>query len=347
MAEALTHVGIVGVDVEGSTTQYTDFNWYIGTYWNVNDGKATASDNYVSTPFFACSSLEEFETKVTNANTILTNNDTTMFIILRLEGSFAGNYYNGKFHRGKTEVPSVTFDEVAIDIAINHYPSYTDFKLITKTPSVEGTSYSFDAETFNSAVNNSNKISNKYYGKKCALFGDSITYWDNRTSWYDSSVTVIGYPTYMRNELGVLIDNFGVAGAQMSSICNTLKSKNLALYDCVILTGGTNDANNDISVTTYRNSVVSALQYAYESNPYIKIFLVTPPQLHHNDKNVIPYCDALAEIGETYGVPCLRLDQEMQINEFNQSTLTVEGIHPNNDGYKLYADVLIPFLLNH
>lgn len=188
-----------------------------------------------------------------------------------------------------------------------------------------------------------------YDGNSFALFGNSITYWDQRPAWYDESVTVVGYPTYLRNDLGVTTDNFGVAGAQTSSICNTFKSKNLALYDCAILTGGTNDANNNISVSTYKSSLVSAIQYAQTSNPNLKLFLVSPPKMFgtHASKDVTPYCEAMEEVAEQYNLPCLRMDEELPFTDSNYQQYLVDEIHPNNVGYEIYANTLMRFLIDN
>ena len=191
----------------------------------------------------------------------------------------------------------------------------------------------------------------KLIGKKFHLFGDSITYWDDRYAWADFDTTYFmkAFPTHMREKLGVTTVNHGVAGAQMSSICNNVKSTDLTDVHAITLMGGTNDCLNNVSIETYKNSIISALDYCFTNYPYMKVYMISPLKLFNqtNSENISNYCDAMEEVGLTYGVPTLRLDKLLQINSKNYTTLTVEGIHPKNEGHTMIADLLIPFILNH
>ena len=55
----------------------------------------------------------------------------------------------------------------------------------------------------------------------------------------------------------------------------------------------------------------------------------------------------MQSVAEKYALPIIRWDKVGGINPISAEYLTVEGLHPNNDGHRRFADVLIPFLQNN
>ena len=208
----------------------------------------------------------------------------------------------------------------------------------------------------------SNENSNENYSviptsrkqKKYYAFGDSITYWDSRTSWYDPDVYMIGYPSYMRNILGAEVVNEGVAGQTANQITTRLLATNLADAYAVTFMAGANDLNNSVPVgtigqfdrSTYIGNLETAIQYVLTNYPKVKMYLLSP--LWESHAGWEAYANAMQSVADYYGVPILRWDRISGLNTFTADTFyVIEGtsrVHPNNDGYARLADCLIPFL---
>ena len=208
----------------------------------------------------------------------------------------------------------------------------------------------------------SNENSNENYSviptsrkqKKYYAFGDSITYWDSRTSWYDPDVYMIGYPSYMRNILGAEVVNEGVAGQTSNQITTRLLATNLSDAYAVTFMAGANDLNNSVPVgtigqfdrSTYIGNLETAIRYVLTNYPQVKVYLLSPLWESHTGWEA--YANAMQSVADYYGVPILRWDRISGLNTLTADTFyVIEGtsrVHPNNDGYARLADCLIPFL---
>lgn len=190
-------------------------------------------------------------------------------------------------------------------------------------------------------------------GKKYYLFGDSITYWDSRASWYDDTVYMVAYPSYIRDVLLADIVNCGVAGNTSVNITARLKNTDLTDAYAVTYMSGANDLNQNIpfgtigefDTATYIGNIEAAIKYVAETYPHVKLYLLSP--LYTSLGDIKPYAEAMESVADHYSVPILRWDQVSQINQFNCNYYLVDGVHPNNLGHAVMADSLIPFLKNH
>ena len=194
----------------------------------------------------------------------------------------------------------------------------------------------------------------KFAGKSLHLFGDSITYWDNRYSWLDSSYLIIGYPTHITRRLKAVVTNNAIAGATMiTGIRNSINATNLSSAYACIITGGTNDAAQGLAVgaidstdvSNYIGALKQSIGYCYSQNASIKLYLLAPIKSMSYD--VTPYCDAMESVASLYGIPVLRMDKKVQISTLNQASLMIDGVHPNNLGYINVADAVVQFLINN
>lgn len=193
-------------------------------------------------------------------------------------------------------------------------------------------------------------------GKIYYLFGDSITYWDDRTSWYDENVKMVAYPSYIRSVLKCTAINKGVAGNTASQITKRLLSTNLSDAYAVTYMAGANDLQSSIRIgevgtlddTTYIGNLSKAVEYVLKSYPYVKFYFLAP--LWTNKGNIKPYAEAMESVAKYYNVPILRWDLTSCLNSMTADTYYVnEGttrLHPNNIGHARLADSLIPFLQN-
>lgn len=199
-------------------------------------------------------------------------------------------------------------------------------------------------------------------GKKVQLFGDSITYWDKKPYWNDSNYIIKGYPSYIEEQLKCTIINNGKPGATLAKSTNSIyeifRGVDLSNTFAAIITGGTNDLGQNIeigeignrndtsfNVNTYVGALREMIHRAYEQNPFIKLFLLAPIQC--NTRDIRLYSEAMEKVAKMYGIPCIRLDEKVQINKANISKLTFDGTHPNNEGYEIMGDVICNFLTNY
>lgn len=194
-------------------------------------------------------------------------------------------------------------------------------------------------------------------GKIYYLFGDSITYWDDRTSWYDENVKMVAYPSYIRSVLKCTAINKGVAGNTASQITKRLLSTNLSDAYAVTYMAGANDLQSSIRIgevgtlddTTYIGNLSKAVEYVLRNYPSVKFYFLAP--LWTNKGDIKPYAEAMESVAKYYNVPILRWDLTSCLNSMTADTYYVnEGttrLHPNNIGHARLADSLIPFLQNY
>lgn len=194
-------------------------------------------------------------------------------------------------------------------------------------------------------------------GKRLTAFGTSITYLCQN---YNG-----GYLERLKNILGLTrVTNNGVSGAPM--VNNTENGnginyyiKNTPIYDdIVIIECCTNDFKLDvplgtvttINTDTFAGSLKDALNHLITTYPNIPIVIVCDPQRNNDSydinyinkagKKLIDYINMAILIGNTYGIPVCDLYRNSGINMQNLNTFTVDGLHPNENGYKVIGDCI-------
>lgn len=223
-------------------------------------------------------------------------------------------------------------------------------------------------------------------GKKCVCFGDSITWYDGHEyNWgKEQGVTAKGYETYLR-DAGMDVNNQGYSGATIRNIVNEkILDFDFTGYDYVTITSGANDSRYDIPVgeiaevgstfdTTFIGRLQAGIEYILESNPEIKILLMTPirgwiyaPDGYaitpppEDDGNVDEkYAEAIKAVADFYGLPVCDwyencglslLTRSWYINdpepdktaEVNPNILY--SLHPSTKGYARMAELLLPIV---
>ena len=213
-----------------------------------------------------------------------------------------------------------------------------------------------DSNTDNTG-NNSLIIPVSKAGKKYYLFGDSITYWDSRTSWYDPEVYMVAYPSYIRDVLGAEIVNKGVAGNTSNAITTRLLSTDLSDAYAVTYMAGANDLHASVPIgeignldrSTYIGNLSTAAEYVLTNYPNVKMYFLSPLWETNGDKGGYEdYAEAMQSVAEHYHIPILRWDIKSGIGKLTADTFYVHEdttrLHPNNDGHRRLSDSLIPFL---
>lgn len=279
-----------------------------------------------------------------------------------------------------TDIPNLMYIRIPLDnfclkgtimITRNDETLYTDFVPYVKNVGELLTASEALRDRVSGAEERLSILENVKYFNNCLQLGDSITWYDGRVLNGTSDVAY-GYASYLR-ELGIAVTNAGVNGACVAyheeshyeDISTTVDryTENMTDYDLITIAGGVNDyqsfpspmgdfSASDFDLTTF----VGAYQYIIETilnnNPTTQIVLFTPLKCYNFTKansygfTLGYYANKVKEIGEYYSIPVLDLYSIGGINQLNASIVTLDKLHPNNEGYKLVGGKLLGFVKN-
>ena len=201
-------------------------------------------------------------------------------------------------------------------------------------------------------------------GKKLIVLGDSITF-GTYTKDGDSSpnsVVEINFSTLIKCALGYTeLINQGINGTAISATSKTnsalamcIRAKEMEDGDMVIVAGGTNDYGNNVVLGDINDkediSFYGALDILCKTlkEKYKKVYFITPIRREKDGKN-----------GEGYSLEEYRRAIELKAKEYNfvvidgygvpiypkteehRKKYMYDGLHPNAEGHKLYADYII------
>lgn len=194
---------------------------------------------------------------------------------------------------------------------------------------------------------------------KLQTFGDSITdnFWGDKSSW------VSYVPDNIKNTTLTIV-NSAVGGASIGgtgsynipnqiengytrtdgSVASPLDST----ADVVVIFAGTNDWAAGQSLESVKGNLATSFQYIYEHSK-AKVLFCTPLQRYNDadqardtDENGVPInplgmtlrelCDELIEVCKRFSVPVLDLNAEANINRYNISDYSLDGLHPQRWG---------------
>lgn len=144
-------------------------------------------------------------------------------------------------------------------------------------------------------------------------------------------------------------------------------------YDLCTILGGTNDYRRatplgelgqtgddyeSLDTDTFYGAYRKCVEYILTAAPDIRLVLITPFQrnpypawssyeaTYDGDKpnaeglKLIDYVNAVKLIGKMYGLPVCDLYSNSGITELTLSTYTIDGLHPNDEGFKRIGEVL-------
>ena len=215
----------------------------------------------------------------------------------------------------------------------------------------------------------------KWAGKNGVTFGDSITFYDGKTfgsQILNSGEAVVGYQSYMRDELGVTIDNRGVSGNHLTQILAIVKGYDFTNIDFATITSGANDwsqqrligslalPQSTFDENTFYGALQSAVEFIINANSNTKIVLITPVRGYHPTnthsgewltkgrlvdgmlEQPDDYAQAIKEVAELYGLDYVDFRDFTGLNFLTKSlylgddpTLTNgKLVHPNNLYYE-------------
>ena len=211
----------------------------------------------------------------------------------------------------------------------------------------------------------------RYYGKTIAFLGDSFTARADETGYYSYVNEVIAI-------LGASKLNYGVASTGYCSSSGSFADRvaNMSAdADAVIVFGGINDfgarANTGdkeigsptdaVSSSSFCGRVKKCFENLLTKYPAKKIGVLVPCRIassakateagltYGRDTNGLgntlkDYVDALKECAEIYALPVLDLYNICGWSDFNITTMTDDGLHPNQTGSAWLGNVISDFI---
>lgn len=211
----------------------------------------------------------------------------------------------------------------------------------------------------------------RYVGKTIAFLGDSFTARADETGYYSYVNEVIAI-------LGASKLNYGVASTGYCSSSGSFADRvaNMSAdADAVIVFGGINDfgarANTGdkeigsptdaVSSSSFCGRVKKCFENLLTKYPAKKIGVLVPCRIassakaaeagltYGRDTNGLgntlkDYVDALKECAEIYALPVLDLFNKCGWSDFNITTMTDDGLHPNQTGCAWLGNVISDFI---
>lgn len=198
--------------------------------------------------------------------------------------------------------------------------------------------------------------------------GTSITWQDGR-AYVTTGEIARGYMTQV-NELSknsYIVTNEGRSGYAMAGATGSIMAVGVAInyanVGLVTIDSGTNDfklnksignigsifdADTAFDLDTYYGAFRKLLNHIITSNPNTRIVLLTP--IHRNNAGyttestntaghkLSDYRDAILALSKMYSLQVIDLYTDCGINAKNLDIFTMDGLHPNDDGYTLMAN---------
>ena len=207
---------------------------------------------------------------------------------------------------------------------------------------------------------------------KMANFGDSIT-WGRDGSGSASTQTSYTVTNYLVNH-GIYAKNYGVGGMGYFSkgggqtALEKIKSIDITGFDLISLAYGTNDNNtylgtvDDTDGTTMLGAMYQCFSYIKEQNPACVVVFIAPPNAptfgakaagywygykrgSTFDYNLSELVEGMRAFCNKYGLPFID-NRRNGIDLEAITTLMPDGVHPNDDGYKIYSRYIGEALLH-
>lgn len=216
-----------------------------------------------------------------------------------------------------------------------------------------------------------------WFNKTYISHGDSITWRDGKIwepGYPHAGEIARGYQTVFSEAVGLAgYNNQGKSGWSMAvvggnGVVNTIMSiADYSIYNLCTIACGTNDFKLNVPLgslgqigdvtfddTTFYGAYRKAVEYILTNSPEIRIVLMTPLQRDNDGYDVnytnsagaklIDYVNAVKQIGEMYGLPVCDMYGNSGFTEKTLATYTLDGLHPNTEGYERMGGYLTQFL---
>lgn len=209
----------------------------------------------------------------------------------------------------------------------------------------------------------------QFEGKKIAFFGDSITqgvasHADGTLSAATKNYTI----SFVEMSKASSSNNLGVSGTFIcdSETENSIYNKVINYsgeHDIIVIAGGTNDYNfgkplgvfGDTEPTTFYGALKSMCEHLVVNHSDKTVIFITPINQSRTPTTVDclfdnnnPYRNAIFEVASSYGFNVVDGSQLGFPTDFNSTYKTymiADGVHPTDEGYKMYARNLYRILM--
>lgn len=206
--------------------------------------------------------------------------------------------------------------------------------------------------------------------------GDSITWQDGEEYIQGAHIGEVakGYQTVFAENVNLGRKfNYGKSGWSMAvvngnGVVNAITQiGKYKQFDLCTIACGTNDFKLNVPLgslgvigdtvfddTTFYGAYRKAVEYILTNSPTIRLVLMTPLQRDNSGYDVnytnsaghklIDYANAVKAIGQMYGLPVCDMYANSGFTKKTLATYTMDGLHPNDVGYKRMGDYLTGFL---
>lgn len=181
-----------------------------------------------------------------------------------------------------------------------------------------------------------------YIGKKYVAFGDSIT--------------AGSYPGLLAKKIGAKLVNKGVSGSTISRNLSDMKSIDYSDVALVTLMTGTNgtgtlgDVDTDIkkdfeeNADTFCGNLAKFVEYIRCQNPYIRIFLLTPPNTSGMAGDLRKAVETYKKVGEKISVKVIDVYSNSGVHSSYKSNAdgiySADGTHLTILANEMVADYI-------
>ena len=189
----------------------------------------------------------------------------------------------------------------------------------------------------------------KYQGKQLIAFGDSITAGAG-------AVNTLSYIQIVARELGMTLINKGVSGCTITQNLSdmlTVDFREAAIVTIMIGTNGTGTIGtiNDIA-EDYNNNASSFIgnlgkfvEYVRSQNPYLKVFLLTPPRSGGILGKNTTISDAYKEVSKRLAVKVIDVRNNCGVCYDSSSSkfkdYSNDNTHPSAFGHEMIAEYVL------
>ena len=172
-----------------------------------------------------------------------------------------------------------------------------------------------------------------------------------------------GYIQDIEDRYGVVCTKFGESGGTIVRNYAKAVAQDYSRVSLFTVAFGTNDGRTNVplgtrdtqDITTFAGALNGILRKVCMDNPGCKVVVLTPPQRltvnsfgsftpNGNGKTLEDFADMAKAVAAKRSTLCADIFHASGLNQQTLYSLTREGVHPLNEGYKHISNVLIPLI---
>ncbi|WP_338465076.1 GDSL-type esterase/lipase family protein [Shouchella rhizosphaerae] len=220
----------------------------------------------------------------------------------------------------------VVFTGLVLIISYTHWQNKVSHIAASASKEEPDFSNPYERKTFKEKLENGLSIKTLIIGDS---IGDSMGTGDEEHFWYNQ----IREKIESEHGSNMRFEKLTRGGATtFDGLFDLIGSPNRNVYDLAIVVYGQNDKGL-LSVNEFESNYKNLISLINMYHPASEIVTVIENSLDPDNE----YADIINSLADEYGT--ILVDMREPFTSTN-GNLTVDGIHPNNDGYNLYADAI-------